>query len=77
MYNERAEGEDPNLSLFMFHTHLIYKACRTFFIMVLHAFFFVFDCVICQMRLSVDFSTCDVIQVIRKVQILECLGFLN
>lgn len=47
--------------------------------MVLHAFLFcfVFDCVICHVRLSVDFSTCDVIQVIRKVQILERSGFLN
>lgn len=72
MYNERPEGGDPNRSLFIFHTHLIYKACRTFSIMVLHAFCFVFDCVICHVRLSVDFSACDVIQVIRKVQISEC-----
>lgn len=35
-------------------------------------FCFVFDCVICHVRLSVDFSACDVIQVIRKVQISEC-----
>lgn len=34
MYNERAEGGNPVLSSLTFHIHLIYKACRTFPIMV-------------------------------------------
>lgn len=65
--------EETQIYVYLCFIHALYtRPAESFLQWFCMLFCFVFDCVICHVRLSVDFSACDVIQVIRKVQISEC-----